>query len=208
MTEIAKTYEANGKEITVTAQDVVDYICPLATPQEVKTFLEMCAAYGMNPYTRDAYLIKYDAKRPATMTVGKDYYTKAAARNPRCKGYQAGVSVLDPNGGFHRRKGSLVLNGETLVGAWAEVYVDGYEKPMFDEVSLSEYSQNNSMWRTKTGTMLRKVALVHALREAFPESFAGLYDSAEMGVETNEGGEPEPPQSIAQGCEQEYEEEF
>jgi hypothetical protein len=34
--------------------------------------------------------------------------------------------------------------------------------------------------------MIRKVALVQALREAFPKSFSGLYDQAEMG-----GEEPE-----------------
>lgn len=31
------------------------------------------------------------------------------------------------------------------------------------------------------GTMLRKVALCHALREAFPDDFQGLYGSEEMG---------------------------
>ena len=30
--------------------------------------------------------------------------------------------------------------------------------------------------------MIRKVALVQALREAFPEDYQGLYDSSEMGV--------------------------
>ena len=37
--------------------------------------------------------------------------------------------------------------------------------------------------------MIRKVALVQALREAFPEDLAGLYDQSEMGIEITE----EPP---------------
>ena len=52
MNQLSKSYEANGQSITLTAQDVIDYICPLATPTEVKMFLEMCAAYGLNPYGR------------------------------------------------------------------------------------------------------------------------------------------------------------
>lgn len=64
---------------------------------------------------------------------------------------------------------------------------------MFDEVSFDEYAGRkrdgslNSTWRGKSGTMIRKVAIVHALREAFPDDLAGLYDSSEMQVE-------EPPQ--------------
>ena len=32
--------------------------------------------------------------------------------------------------------------------------------------------------------MIRKVALVQSLREAFPEDFAGLYDQSEMGLDS------------------------
>ena len=63
---------------------------------------------------------------------------------------------------------------------------------MFDEVTFEEYvgrrkdGQINAQWVGKPGTMIRKVAIVHALREAFPEDLCGLYDAAEMGVETND----------------------
>lgn len=207
MNAIVKTYESNGREITITDKDVSEYICAQASPKEVKLFLELCAAYGLNPFLKDAYLIKYD-NSPATMVVGKDYYTKSAARNPKCKGYQAGVSVIDAQGGFHRRKGSMLIPGEQLIGAWAEVYVDGYEKPMFEEVSLSEYQASNQNWRQKPATMLRKVALVHALREAFPESFAGLYDGAEMGNEGAQAYEPPVYEQPPYEAEEQYEEAF
>ncbi len=39
-----------------------------------------------------------------------------------------------------------------------------------------------SNWAAKPGTMIRKVALVQALREAFPEDLQALYDAEEMGV--------------------------
>ena len=32
-------------------------------------------------------------------------------------------------------------------------------------------------------TMIRKVALVQALREAFPSELSGMYDQSEMGVD-------------------------
>ena len=37
------------------------------------------------------------------------------------------------------------------------------------------------MWRKKPGVMIRKVAMVTSLREAFPEDLGGLYASEEVG---------------------------
>ena len=60
------------------------------------------------------------------------------------------------------------------------MYVKG-RRPFYDEVPLEEYSTGKSSWQKMPGTMIRKVALVHALREAFPEDFQGLYSPEEMG---------------------------
>ena len=56
------------------------------------------------------------------------------------------------------------------------------------EVSFDEYAGKkkdgslNSQWSKKPATMIRKVAAVQALREAFPQSFAGMYVAEEMGA--------------------------
>ena len=52
--------------------------------------------------------------------------------------------------------------------------------PSRAEVSLDEYDQHRSLWKTKPATMIRKVALVQALREAYPGAYGGIYDSSEM----------------------------
>jgi hypothetical protein len=58
-------------------------------------------------------------------------------------------------------------------------------------VSFEEYAGRkkdgtmNGQWSKKPATMIRKVALVQALREAFPKAFGGLYTAEEQGeVET------------------------
>lgn len=211
--QLSKTYDANGQSITITAQDVISYICPLATPTEVKMFLEMCAAYGLNPYVKDAHLVKYKANSPATMVVGKDFYTKTAASNPTFDGMEAGISVIGTDGSFHRREGSMLMPGEQLVGGWAKVHIKGRSVPSFDEVGFNEYAGKkydgslNQQWASKPATMIRKCAVVHALREAFPANFAGLYDSAEMGIDTDEVP-PATAQQTAVEPEQTYEETF
>ena len=160
--------------------------------QEVVMFLNLCRFQHLNPFLREAYLIKF-GNQPATIVTGKDAITKRAMRNPSFAGQQAGVVVqIVETGELEYRTGSLVLEGENLVGGWAKVFVKGYQQPMEAVVSFSEYVGTtkdgavNSQWSKKPATMIRKVALVQALREAFPDDLSGLYDQSEMGVYIDE----------------------
>lgn len=167
----------------------------VVTDQEVVMFLNLCRFQHLNPFLREAYLIKF-GNEPASMVVGKDAMTKRARRNPDFAGYQAGVIVQDVNTKVvDYRTGGFYLPTETIVGGWAKVFVKGYTEPVESAVAFGEYVGTkrdgtiNSQWAKKPATMIRKVALVQALREAFPEDLAGLYDQSEMGIEITE----EPP---------------
>lgn len=196
MSAIIKYTAEAGGEISLSIDTVRKLIAcnEQVTDQEFMAFAALCKTYRLNPFIREAYLIKYGNK-PATMVTGKDVFTKRAFRHPRFKGMEAGLSIRTSDGRVIRRDGSMALLDEEILGGWCRVYLDGYEKPMFDEVSFMEYAGRksdgtlNKTWASKPGTMIRKVAIVHALREAFPEEFGGLYDQAEMGVEA----QPEAP---------------
>ena len=181
--EIARYETDGGQEIELSAQVVRD-VCAQGnakvTDKEAWEFIQLCKAHRLNPFIREAYLVKYGGN--ATIITGKDVFTKRAARNESCEGFRAGVIVLNSAGQTVDREGSALFPqiGEVLLGGWAEVYMRGYQVPIKDTVSLSEYSTGKSGWAKMPGTMIRKVALVHALREAMPEEFCGLYDSAEM----------------------------
>ena len=173
------------------------------TDQEIMMFLQLCKHQKLNPFIREAYLIKYNSAQPATMVVGKGVFTKRAQKNVNFRGYRAGV-ILSKETTIYR-EGAMVLPGETLLGGWAEVYINGWAVPIRAEVSLQEYKGSpTSSWGKMPATMIRKVALVQALREAFPEDFQGLYDSSEMNVEIPDIGgkeerllkpDPEPPEA-------------
>lgn len=160
------------------------------TDQELVLFINLCRFQHLNPYLKEAHLIKY-GNNPATMVVGKDAFMKRAKRNKDYRGFEAGVIVMaNETGVINNRSGALVLPGETLVGGWAKVYVHGYDVPVENVVGFDEYAGRkkdgslNNQWATKPATMIRKVALVQSLREAFPEDFAGLYDQSEMGLDS------------------------
>ena len=169
-----------------------------ATDQEVAMFLNLCRFQHLNPFLREAYLIKF-GNQPATIVTGKDAITKRAMRNPKYAGQQAGVVIFKPDTGeLEYRTGSLVIQGEVLAGGWAKVFVKGYDVPIEVSVSYQEYvgttknGEINSQWSKKPATMIRKVALVQALREAFPEDLGGLYASEEMNIDLDEAAVAAP----------------
>ncbi len=177
------------------------------TDAEVFMFLKLCQHQRLNPFLREAYLIKYSADEPATFVVGKDTFVKRAARCELCGGWQAGVIIRKKDGTLEYRTGTLVLSDEELVGGWAKVYRKDWREPIEISVSLQEYirkkkdGQPTRSWREMPATMIRKVALVQALREAFPEQFQGMYTPEEMPIDdsqlpdepVNVNVEPETP---------------
>lgn len=179
---------ADGQHFTVSFSDIRNFIEPKATDAECKIFLETCKQYHLNPFTKEAYLIHYDNKNDdtaSTIVLGKNCYMQMAERNPNFDGFEAGVIVLTADGQLLNREGSIVYDGdggETLLGGWAKVYRKDRTRASYEEVKLSEYDTGKSLWNGKKATMIRKVALVHALREAFPSTFGALYDESEVSV--------------------------
>lgn len=182
-------YTLEGGQV-LSAETVKRYISKEANEQEILMFIELCKAQKLNPFVRDAYLVKYGSN-PAQIIVGKDVFIKRANANPNFDGMKAGIVVLDKNGQIVEREGALKLKNEELVGGWCEVYLKDKKVPIRTLVSFDEYAQRtktgqlNSMWQNKGATMIRKVAQSHALREAFPEDLRGLYQQEEMGVVEN-----------------------
>lgn len=173
------------------------------TDQEVMMFLNLCKFQHLNPFLNEAYLIKF-GNQPATIVTGKEAITKRAMRNETYEGQQAGVVIYhEDKEEFEYRTGSMVMQGEKLVGGWAKVYVKGYQNPIEAVVGYDEYvglkdGKPNQQWARKPGTMIRKVALVQALREAFPEDLGGMYDSSEMGVDFDDATGAPPTIDIPQ----------
>lgn len=176
------TYEAGGEQVKLSPSMIKNYLVAgngNVSDQEVMMFLSLCRFQHINPFLREAYLIKY-GNSPATVVVGKEVLLKRAMRSGKFKGLQGGIIVVNDKGELTEREGTFMLPKETLVGGWAKVYLNGYEVPFYSSVSMAEYSTGKSNWTTKPCTMIRKVAVAQALREAFPEEMGGLYDQTEI----------------------------
>lgn len=182
-TSLVKATES-AMAIQVTPQSVREYLCPLATDEEVALFINQCVMFQLNPYKREIYLIKYSAKDKATFVVGYETYLKRAERTGKMDGWTPGVT-FDKEG--------------RLLSAWVDVYRKDWTHPLHHKVYLSEYLQTKEEWvnGARTGrrlptkfwaekpiTMLKKVVVAQAFRMAFPDEMAGMpYTAEEMPVE-------------------------
>lgn len=200
-------FQVNGELVRLTPNMVKTYLTNGngdVTDQEVAMFINLCKYQKLNPLIKDAYLIKYGSQ-PATIVTSKDAIMKRAMRNPQYGGHQAGTIVMREDGSLDYRTGSFLLPNEKLIGGWAKTFVKGYDVPIEVTVSFDEYAGKkadgslNAMWAGKPGVMIRKVALVTSLREAFPEDLQGMYASEEMDVDMDDTMvQVDMPQSIQQ----------
>lgn len=186
------SYEADGQKIHLDSYTVKRYLVNGGGPvtdQEVMMFLKICESQKLNPFTRDAYLVKY-GNQAASIITGKDAFMKRAENNQNYNGFKAGIIVINLNKQIENREGTFYLKGkEQLVGGWARVFFKDGKESSFTTVSLEEYEGKkkdgtvNSMWSNKPATMIKKVALAQAMRDAFPSSLGQLYTQEEMNVD-------------------------
>ena len=117
-------FKAGSMEVKLTPEIVRNYLVAgdpsTVTFQELAMFINLCKFQGLNPWLREAFIIKYGNK-PATLVVGKDAFTKRAERHPQYDGFKAGIIVIS-NNEIQYREGMFALPSEEVVGGWAEVY--------------------------------------------------------------------------------------
>ncbi len=180
-------YQAGGETVKLSPSMVRQYLVSgdpdKVSFQEVAMFINLCKFNHLNPWLKEAYLIKY-GNSPATMVVGKEAFLKRAEANKNYDGCESGIIVEDENGLVQYRTGTMKRETDTLIGGYAEVWRKDREHSTRVEVSMSEYSTGKSNWASKPATMIRKVAQVQALREAFPGEIGGMYTEEEQGTAT------------------------
>lgn len=173
--------------ITLTLARVKQYLCTptksgkMPSDEQVIKFMMMCKAGALNPWVNDAYLVGYDGKDGPQFSLITSHQAllKRAEASHDYDGMESGVIVLRDNV-VTERQGDLVLDGETLVGAWAKVYRTDRRIPSYDAINLKNYDKQRSLWNSDKAGMIVKCAEASAMRKAFPSSLAALYCREEM----------------------------
>lgn len=148
---------------------IVSTVAKGATQNELLLFLHRCKVLELDPLKPgQVHFVKY-GNNPGTVVVGIDGLRARAQKTNKLRGVKRGV-IKDEHG--------------RLIGAWAEVYVAGWEVPIREEVPLYEFNTGRGMWTKMPETMIKKVAEGHALRMAFPDVCGGLYTDDEIDIES------------------------
>ena len=185
-TQIVRYNSLRGEEVSLSVYFIRHYFCPRATLGEAFHFIRFCQAHQLNPFLRDAYLVKYSDSEAAQMMIGYQVWLQRAATQDDYRGCKQGI-ILYRDGALERREGAFYLPEEQVVGGWCEVEVAD-RMPSRVEVAIGEYIQHrkdgavNRFWREKPATMIQKVAMGQAFRLAYPSLYAGMYDGAEITV--------------------------
>jgi len=184
------TYKVGSEEINLTGNMVQNFLAngnSRITPQETMMFLSLCKYQKLNPFVKEAYIIKFGSA-PAQIVVSKEAFMKRAESNPNYAGMKAGcIAIGEDDDEPKYRKGAFILPDETLVGGWAEIYRTDREIPTRIELSLKEFNKGQSTWKTMPATMIRKTAIVNALREAFPNDLGSMSTEEDKQSEVTPG---------------------
>lgn len=176
----------NGEEIQISRQMIKDFLDVDLNPAEYSYFSSVCDLYGLNPYVKDIYAIKFGTQA-ATFVIDYKVMQQAADNDPSFDGLKTGILYVDTKGIPQEREGAYLLPGETLLGAWCEVYRKGRNHTnrtyaLYDEnKKLTKEGKINANWSDKPVFMITKVAKAQALRETFPNMFSNnTYTSDEI----------------------------
>lgn len=177
------TYQVAGQDVTLSYNIVRNFLTKgngSVTDSELVQFISICKFNQLNPFLNEAYLVKFQGQADnAQMIVSKEALMKRAEACPEYDGLKAGI-IVERNGDIIDVQGSFKLPTDKLLGGWAEVYRKDRSHSYISRVSLDEYDKKQSIWNNKKTTMIRKTAIVQALREAFPSQLGALYTAEEQ----------------------------
>lgn len=152
----------SDNNLTISEETIKNHFCKDATNEELALGAMICKQQGLNPFTGDVHFVKYNNQK-MQIIVSKYAFLKRAERNPNYDGFKAWTEIVN----------------NVLVGK-CEVYRKDRRCPFYGEAWFNEYNQKNKIWQEKPKTMIRKVAIVQTLREAFADELGGLYTEEEM----------------------------
>ena len=143
------------------------------TPAELALFVQQCNRTGLDPFSRQIYLVKRGDK--ASIQISIDGARLIAQRTGEGDG-QDGPYWCGEDGEWK----DVWLSDTHPSAAKVIVYRRDHAHGYTGVAKWSNYAQPNQMWGRMGPTMIAKCAESLGLRKGFPQELSGLYTSEEM----------------------------
>jgi phage recombination protein Bet len=196
-TEIAPTKKGKAElaeQISFTPEQLQlmkNTVAKGATDDEFMLLLHLAKTYGLDPFAKEIWCIKYlrpgqnPADVVATIFSSRDGYLKIASRDKQMDGMIS--DAVCSGDSLEKLTDGTVLHtygnprGE-VIGAYALVFRKDRSRPAYFYAPFSEYGAgNNPTWKKYPSAMIIKVAEAMALKRAF--SISGLVTQEEIGLD-------------------------
>lgn len=155
-----------------------------ASDDELALFLHLSQTYGLDPFAKEIFFMKY-GNQAATIITGRDGYLKIANGRPEMDGIQSD-SVCKNDALTKKSDGTIDHTYGTpergpVIGAYALVFRKDRSRAAYFYAPMAEYNaSSNPTWKKYPTAMIIKVAEACALKRAF--SISGLVTQEEMDV--------------------------
>jgi phage recombination protein Bet len=167
-----QTVDAATLKNYLRAANLVGHLSDVETDQ----FIQICTAFGLNPFKREIYASKYGNN--FSIVVGYETYIKRAERSGLLSGWKVTTEgTFDPGNPSKSNLKAIIV-----------IHRTDFQFPFEHEVYFSEYCQRTKagqltkFWAGKPITMIKKVVMSQGFRLCFSDELGGLpYTKEETG---------------------------
>lgn len=177
-----------GQEITYPpklVEVIKNTVAKKATDDELYMFLSLAQSYGLDPFKKEIWFIKYNGE--TRIETGRDGYLSIAKRDPDYINIQSFAVHENDEFRMEIEQGEVknvihnfgIDRGE-IKGAWAVVRYNN--KPnMYEFLPFDESNQNSPVWKKHKTLMMKKVVESVLLKRS--AGISGLVTAEEMGTD-------------------------
>lgn len=163
----------NRDAFKVTEKDIKNFICPDATSGEIGYFIRLCETKNLNPFAKEAYLIKPKGTDkqgrafPAYVMIDFRKRMEPAMNHPEFHWFKYGL-ILSVRGEVVERESEFFHENEKLLGAWASIKRKDWPEPFTVKIPLSMWNKRQSYWNVNPAHMICKTAITQCFAYCFP----------------------------------------
>lgn len=173
--ELVQTKQSAISQFSQTDVDIIkNSVAKGTTDAELKYFLAVAASTGLNPFQKEIWC--YKSGSDMLIFAGRDGFLSNAQRKPDFKGIRSAYVCATDKFKMNIVSGHIEheftqADRGAIVGAYAIVKRDGMDT-FIAWADFKEFNKGYNAWKSNPGSMIKKVAEAHALKQAY--SLSGI----------------------------------